>query len=242
LEIENLEKRANELPKLIAYFKGTDGTIYPAKISEIKTKINPSGKAVLSISSNIAKSKSSDIAELVVGEGLKDSKYSTIDATPDSYINPVAFTLPAQQDAVVDTFKELDLFPYKLGISRVGTSVDKTKVTIKFDYNLEKDSQYEINSDDYKVIVELKDSKGDATLSSTFTLDKDLQTTTGAANTTAGTTLLFGQNKMEVSITDADFMFKVNTLKTYDLNIYQVFQGQKRLIATKQFDWFYYSD
>ncbi|GAA3412826.1 hypothetical protein ACFFNY_33450 [Paenibacillus hodogayensis] len=239
VELTNLEKRPNDISKLVAHFKGSDGNVYPATITEIKTKISPSGKALLNLYANLPKTRTNEITQLLIGEGITDGKFTTAEGKPDSYVNVVSFALPTENVTPSDSIKDMNLFPYTLGLSRVGTSVTDSTVKIKFDYELNRDSQYEINTDEYKVIVELKDVNGDATLESTFDLEKSGQSS-GSSN--SGKALLLGKNKMEVSITDADFLFKVSTLKKYQLNIYHQFQGNKKLVATKELDWFVYSD
>lgn len=237
VEIENLEKRSNELSKLVAHFKGEDGTVYPATITDIKTKISPSGKALVNIWANVAKSKSNEITELMIGEGVTQGKYSTIAEKPDAYVNAVSFALPEEKPIVMDTIKNIDLFPYTLNLSRVGTSVNKNVVKVNFEYDLEKNTQYEVNTEDYKLNLELEDADGKAKLDWTFNVEKEAD-----GKTTGTNTLQLGKNKMEQTKTDEDFLYKVTTLKKYKLNLYVVFQGQKRLISSKELDWFYFSD
>lgn len=242
VEIENLEKRANELSKLVAHFKGSDGTIYPATITEIKTKISPSNKALVQIWANVSKSKSSDITQLLIGEGITQGKYSLLADKPDAYVNSVAFELPKEQPFTPDTIKDIDIFPYKLSLSRLGTSMDKDDITVKFDYELEKNTQYEVNIDDYKLSLEIEDEEGKASMDWTINFEKEA-TQSGSSNaTTSSTTFQLGSNKMELKKTDKDFKYKVTSLKKYKLNLYVVFQGQKRQVASKQLDWFYFSD
>ncbi|MEF3305149.1 hypothetical protein [Paenibacillus sp. GYB003] len=240
VELTNLEKRSNDISKLVAQFKASDGNVYPATISEIKKKISPSGKALLNLYATLPKVRSNEITQLIIGEGITDGKYTTGDGKPDAYVNVVSFALPEENKNPSDSIKNMDFFPYTLSLSRVGTSVSDSTVKIKFDYELNRDGLYEVNTDDYKVIVELKDVNGDATLESTFDLEKSGSGSTGSSSSSK--TLVLGKNKMEVSITDADFLYKVSTLKKYQLNIYHQFQGNKKLVATQTLDWFVYSD
>lgn len=246
IEVENLEKRANELSKLVAHFKGSDGTVYPASISEIKTKISPSGKALLHVWANVAKSKTKEITQLIIGEGITEGKFTEGEGKPDAYVNAVSFVLPQQNNNVSNSIKNIDLFPYKLSLSRVGTSVQiqgssNSTVKISFDYELDKDDRYEVNTDEYKLLLEMEDTKGSATLAHEFSIEKKSQTSDGKSNQD-NADLELGKNKMEVTITDSDFIYKTQSLQKYKLNIYQLFQGQKKLIASKELDWFVYSD
>lgn len=244
VEIENLEKRATDLSKLVAHFKGTDGTVYPATITEVKTKISPSNKALVQVWANVAKSKTGEITQLLIGEGVTQGKYSTPAEQPDAYVNSVAFDLPKEQPIVQDTIKDIDIFPYKLSLSKVGTSVTESVIKVAFDYELDKDTQYEVNLDDYKMILELEDADGKARMEWPLNIEKDAGGQSGSSGTSAADSTVFrlGSNKMELTKTDRDFIFKVTLLKNYKLNLYSVFQGQKRLVASKDLEWFYLSD
>ncbi|RKN78864.1 hypothetical protein [Paenibacillus ginsengarvi] len=237
VEVENLEKRANELSKLVAHFKGSDGTIYPAAISDIKSKISPSGKALLFISARVASNKSSDITQLILGEGITEGKFTQVDGKPDSYVNAVSFFLPSEQKEALSAVKEINLFPYNLKVNKVATAVDQQKITLKFNYELEKDAQYEVNSEDYKLVVELADADGKATMSWPLNVEK---TKDGA--TDGKDTLRIGKETIELTKNDENFIFKVTYLKKYKLNIYHQYQGEKKLIASQDFDWFIVSD
>src|SRR5690606_23598920 len=115
--------------------------------------------------------KSGEINQLLIGEGITEGKYTAPQGTPDAYVNAVSFALPGNKAKVSDSIKGIDLFPYTLSLSRVGTSVSDSTITIKFDYRLEKDTKNVINPDDYKVIMELKDINGEETLETTFGLE-----------------------------------------------------------------------
>jgi len=237
--VENLEKRPNELSKLVAQFKSSDGTVYPASITEIKSKINPSGKALLFVWANVAKNKSEDITQLIVGEGVKDDHFAQPTDQPDGYVNAVSFVLPKEKSEPQNSIKEIDLFPYTLSLSRVGASVEIGQgiVNISFDYKLEKDLTYETNPNDYKIMIEMEDNNGLATLSKTFSIEAKNEN-----GETDDLTLLMGEHTMKTSVNDSEFIYKTRFMDKYKLNIYQLFQGQKKLIASKELDWFIYSD
>ncbi|MFC3772855.1 hypothetical protein [Paenibacillus sp. GCM10012303] len=242
VEVENLEKRANELSKLVAHFKGSDGTIYPATITDIKSKISPSGKALLFVWANIANNKADEITQLIIGEGITEGKFTQGDSKPDSYVNAVSFFLPDEKKAASNSIKDIDLFPYKLSMSRVGASAEIGKTTsnvkISFDYDLEKDARFEVLPEDYKLVLEMEDLDGMAKLSQVLDIEKS--TSTSSSNTE--TLLKIGKNQIEFWVTDSDFIYKARSIKKYKLNIYHQFQGQKKLIASKELDWFIYSD
>jgi len=237
IEVENLEKRSNELSKLVAHFKGSDGTIYPAAITDIKTKISPSGKAVLFVWANIASNKSQEITQLILGEAITDGKYTIGEGKPDSYVNAISFLLPSEETIPENNVTGIDLFPYKLNLSRIGTAIDNSKVSLKFDYELEKDLQYVVNPEDYKIIVELEDASGKGIMEWQLNVEKAKE---GALE--GKDDLKLGKEKIELTKDDKDFIYQVTFLKKYKLRIYSVFQGEKKLLASKEFEWFLTSD
>lgn len=244
LEVENLERRATDISKLVAHFQTADGTTYPATLTEIKMKISPSGKALLQVWANIAKSRSSDISQLLIGEGITKNQYSGPTEMSDAYVNSVVFNLPQDPGASSDTIKDIAIFPYTLSMSRVGTSVNDGKVKLEFDYELEKDLQYVVNPENYKINIEIVDGDHKAKMDWTLDVDTSKDEDKGATGTSPidPSRLVLGINKMELTKTDADFIYKTSYLKDFHLNIYTVFQGQKRLVATKTLGWFYFND
>ncbi|MBD2863621.1 hypothetical protein [Paenibacillus oceani] len=237
VEVENLEKRANDLSKLVGHFKGSDGTVYPATLSEIKTKIGPSGKALLFVWASVAKNKGEDVTQLLLGEGITEGKYTKLDGKPDAYVSAVSFFLPQEKTSVQNSLKEIDIFPYTLNLKRVGTPVEDNLLKLKIEYELEKNMQYEVETSDYKLIMEIVDADGKATVEWALDIEKTKDGTIDPKST-----LQLGSNKIELINNDKEFIYKVSYLKKMNLNIYQQFQGQKKLIASKGLDWFVYSE
>ncbi|PYI51164.1 hypothetical protein DLM86_26100 [Paenibacillus flagellatus] len=201
----------------------------------------------MNIWANVAKNKVQDITQLIVGEGVTEGKFTQGEAKPDAYVNAVSFFLPSEKTSVSNSIKNIDMFPYTLSLSKVGTSAligqTTSNVKISFDYELEKDSRYEVNPDEYKMVIEMEDLQGLAKLTKTLDFEKQNQGQNGNTNNNESETILkVGKNKMEFTVTDTDFIYKAQSLKKYKLNIYHQFQGEKKLIASKELDWFVYAD
>jgi len=179
----------------------------------------------------VAKSKTNEIQQILIGEGITEGKFTPPGGTSDAYVNAVAFNLPEKDAAVSNSLQGIQLFPYTINFSKIGTIPEQNQVIIKFDYELDKDASFEVNSEEFKVIMQLKDKNSDFSVEQIFSLESG-----------EGQVLKLGKEQKEITINSPDFIYKVSLLKKYDLNIYHQFQGQKRLIATKELDWFYYSD
>lgn len=242
LEVENLERRATDISKLIAHFQAEDGTTFPANFTEVKSKVSPSGKALIQVWSNISKSKSASVNQLLIGEAVSKGQYATEEGAADAYVNSVLFRLPAEKPIIEDSIKDIDIFPYTLSLSRVGTSVANSEVKVEFNYELSKDAQYVFNPEDYSIFFEMVDADGLAKMDWTFALDQPKVEGSKDTSPIDPTRLILGSHKMQVSKNDQEFVYKTSYMKDYRLNIYTIFQGQKRLVATKTLGWFYYSD
>ncbi|MFK7694770.1 hypothetical protein [Paenibacillus sp. HJGM_3] len=239
LSVQNSEKRMNDLSKLVAYFKTTDGTMIPAELSQIKNKIAPSNKALLNVSASFMKDGSNQVNQLIIGEALTDGKFTTGDGKPDSYVNAVSFAMPVENTTPINEIKNIEMFPYQLSLSKVGTSIKigqaSNNVKVSFNYDLQKQAGIEVNAQDYKIVFEMEDVKGLAKLSQVL----DVETAAQAGSTTV---LQLGTNSMEFNLTDTELIYKTQNLQKYKLNIYQQFKDHKKLIASKELDWFVYSD
>lgn len=239
VSVQNREKRTNDLSKLVAYFKTVDGTMIPAELSPIKNKIAPSNKALLNVSATFVKEGANQVSQLIIGEALTEGKFTTGEGKPDSYVNAVSFAMPEENKKPIEAIKNIELFPYLLSLSKVGTSIKigqaTSNIKVSFNYELQKQAGIEVNPQEYKILFEMADVTGQAKLSQL--LDIEASTQAGSA-----TVLQQGTNSMEFNLTDSELIYKTQNLKTYKLNIYQQFQDHKKLIASKELEWFIYSD
>ncbi|MDQ1913046.1 hypothetical protein RAC89_21860 [Paenibacillus sp. GD4] len=244
LEASNLEKRAIDVTKLVAHFKTTDGTVLPAAVSEIKTKIRPDGKAVLLVSANVPKDFQTAGMQLLIGEAVTDNKLTEKDGQPDAYVNAAGFWLPEQDTAVKDDLLEVELAPYKFSMNRIKTALGQTGVTLEFDYKLSRDMMVEMNNEGRKLVIGFEDENGKLEFTQEFEL-KDFETASaasGAASKADDKLRLGSYKEFQIKVSDSDLIYRLQFLKTYQLSIYDSYQGHKRLLAKKKVDWFSMTD
>ncbi|MCZ8511293.1 hypothetical protein O9H85_02325 [Paenibacillus filicis] len=248
MEVTNLEKRFSDVTKLVAQFKTSDGTVYPAAVSEIKNKISPNGKVILMLSSPVPRSFPTSGMHVMIGEAVTEDKLTAGDKKPDAYVNAAAFWLPQESYSVKPDLMDLDLTPYKLSINHINTWLDQQGVGLKFNYELSKDLLMQTNTDGRKLVIGLEDEKGQIK----FTREFDFKDFEGAtpqnpgtgSGTPSGTTddkdkIKLGKvENFEIKVNDRNLIFFVETLKNYKLNIYDSFQGHKKLLASKKIQWF----
>ncbi|MCD1261659.1 hypothetical protein B5M42_022910 [Paenibacillus athensensis] len=241
VEATNLEKRQTNLTHLVAHFRTADGSVFPASIAEVTSKISPSGQALLQVSAMLPKGLATDNMHLLLGEAVTDGKLTSGDSKADSYVKPVAFWLPQDTTAVKDKLLGVSIFPYTLSINRIGTSIDPSALTLKFNYELTRDSQMEVNNDGHKLVLVFEDGAGTKTFEKSYDY-KDFDAANDE-NGDDGTKLRVGKHEeFKIAMNDADMIFKLQYLKNYTLSLYDEFQGQRKLLASQKLDWFITSD
>lgn len=228
LSVENLEKRFTGLRKQVAQFQGADGTVFPATMTQLDNKVIPGGKALSYIYATIPKGYNMADVQLILGDEVEAG-----------YVNAASFNLPTEMKEPLNSFANLDVYPYSITISHIGTQVNYITGTINldFDYDLKRDSLVETSMKDHTLVVELTDklyeSGKEIIMSQAFALD----------GTDPSKSLLAGFHDATITYTNKDEIYKISDMKNYQLNVYHQFQnGQRKLLATKVLDWFVYTD
>ncbi|WP_243767181.1 hypothetical protein [Paenibacillus agricola] len=252
MEATNLEKRLTDVSKLIAQFKTVDGSVYPAVISEIKNKVGPGGSALLFLSATLPKAFPTTNMHVMIGEAITEDKYTEKDAIPDAYVNAAAFWLPNENFTAKEDFVKVDLAPYMLTIGSINTWLDRNELRLTFDYELVNNLRMEANTEGRKLVIAFEDELGNKSFTKEFDF-KDFDSTSVESGTPAGAVSsdpavnddkirLGKKEKFRITERDLDLIFHLDTLKTYKLSIYDSFQGQKKLLATKNIEWFTTTD
>lgn len=240
VEAVNLEKRFTNLTRLVAHFRTPDGTVFPATVAEVKDKISPSGKALLNAWATLPKGYSTANMHLLIGEAVAEGKLAAGDAKTDSYVKPVAFSLPEEKTEVKTLLKDVEIFPYTISIHKIGTSIENSNFTLKFDYEITKDILSATNMEDRKLVLLFEDGKGNKSFERSYDL-KDFDPATGESSD--GTKLKLGKHEeFSIQIADSDLIFKTEFLKQYKLSIYDEYNGHRKLLASQKADWFIYTD
>ena len=179
LSVENLEKRFTDLRKQVAQFKAADGTVFPARITELTNKVMPGGKALIYIHAILPKGYDSDDMQLILGDAVTfpGEELDQGAAAQEGYVNAASFVLPAEIKEPQNGFADLDVYPYTITISHIGTQINfpQGTVNLDFDYDLKRNALVETNMKDHSLIVELKDdldqSGKEIIVSQTYELD-----------------------------------------------------------------------
>ncbi|GAA4878536.1 hypothetical protein GCM10023310_68240 [Paenibacillus vulneris] len=234
LEVSNMEKRSNAVPKLTAFLKTPDEALYPTKVREVKQKLNPQGKALVSFSSKLPKGFDTKGLRLVVGESVTEQRLSLTEDKADAYINAVEMELPIEKPIVNTGLKDVAFDQYSISLSKMSTWLDSTQLRVNFQYDLKKDSFFETNNDGSKLIIQFADMNGNMTYEQKYYLE--------SAPDKDDVRLELGEHNYKMIIKDSDLLGKIGSLKQYKLSIIHEFQGMRKLLASQTMDWFAITD
>jgi hypothetical protein len=258
--VENREKRFTNLAKLVASFRTPDGTVYPASVTEVKDKVSPGGKAILNVYSELPIGVNSSGMNLLLGEAVSGGKLSGSDSSAgsantgssgdsssgggssssgaDMYVKPFAFWLPQDKSEVQTSLKDIALAPYTLSIDHIGTSLNNSTLTLKFNYEIDKDNGVQTSTDGRKIVFQLNDTNGLRAIEWSADLSSFEPKSSDTPSTPQSSLRVGKYSDFKIDLQNADLLYKLSFLKTYDFNVYEEFQGHRRLIATMKNDWF----
>ncbi|WP_159884073.1 hypothetical protein [Paenibacillus puerhi] len=246
LEAVNLEKRSNDMPKLVTSFRAADGSVLPAANPEIKSKITPGGTALLFLTTPVKKGFSVEGLQLLIGDAITQDKLSEGKDEPDAYVNAASFWLPAENQEVKSKAQDMEVGPYKLSMSKIHTRGDETGIQLYFDYELTKSLLSETNLEGRKLTIAVEDREDRVKFSWDMDLSKfeeqNTENGTDPLQNQTGQIKLGKKEKFKLSKDNREFMYMVRFLKDYDLKVYETFNGQKKLLASQQISWFETTD
>ncbi|PZD97821.1 hypothetical protein DNH61_00745 [Paenibacillus sambharensis] len=245
-EVVNLETRSAQLAALGAFLQDNQGRYVPLKISEIKERVMANGKVLVSVTGQLGKSFNTANYNLIFGQALSKSINAGTGAgtgqentvTESILINPVSYRVINQVPSINSTLNEITFSAYTLGLKNMRANLNVSGmyqvdgVKLEFDYDLATDEQFDYVAGEHKIMIEFVDQeKAQATYSKTFDLLKASGDNQPFLKT--GTDI-----PMEIAFNDPEIQNKVRDYKTYVINVYDVVENAKVLIASKEMKWF----
>ena len=229
LDITNDEKRMTELTRLHAYFQTEDGTSFPASVSKITGKVAPSGHVLMSVWSEVPKNFTIDDMNLILGQGIAEGKLSTGDKEATAYANAVLMKIADESKELDTDLQDLTIYPYTFSLRKIKLlAVDQTKFKMEFAYDVSKSSFYESIPEKHSLVVEI--INGFNKYSKEIAFEE-------------GTEFLeIGQGLRKTIFFEDPELFNNNKFQDYTINLYDQFQGHKKLLATKDLKWYVESE
>lgn len=254
-EAVNKEVRAAQIADLGGYIQDKNGIIIPVQFANVTNKISPGGKALITAWAKISKNFDTSAYQFIVGQALPDGSGNAPGTPAPSnggntgggsdpgkseavVVNPVSYSISgAASTTTQSTLKGIQFGGYALDLAHIRAFLSVTGLynveglKLTGDYTLAKDTQYESITGEHKLLIEfVNNDSGKTTYSKQFAL--------GSAGT--GEELLKeAQNaSITLSFNDPDIQAKINEYETYTLNVYDVYQDSKLLLASKSLNWF----
>ncbi|WP_339817972.1 hypothetical protein MKZ15_21285 [Paenibacillus sp. FSL R7-0216] len=220
LEVTNNENHQIDLSQFTGAYQSSNGQSYKASASQIETSAAPDQKSIVSLWARIPKSISTSDIKLIVGEGITDNKLTPIKGEPNGYVNAAALELGGTTSPTLSTTLEnMDMLPYKLTVKNAKASLTgSSSVQLSFDYTQTRNMDYAIGEYGHKYLFEVIDSSGH-TFEKEFTPETDLRVTSGGS----------------ASFSINDIIYENKRSGTFQLNVYDLFDGHKVKLGSKSF-------
>ncbi|MFD2615540.1 hypothetical protein [Paenibacillus gansuensis] len=226
LIMKNSELRNADLPKLTGYFKTSENLYYTANLAKVTTKVNPNGEVLLGLWGEVNKNYKVNHLSVVLGEAITDTAFTPQDGTPDGIMNGFTLKLPSEDTSVKQDLSKLNLKPYTLNIRNVlPVIMDKDKIRLNFEYDLNKTTDFEQVTDSHKITLEIDDGKNK--FSQSLDLDK----------AESDKSLITG-NSVQKALDFEDSRLLDIQNRIINVNIYDEFNGYKKKIGTQTFNFY----
>lgn len=213
VEMNSEETRQTDLSRLYGQFKTADGQYFEATAVQSESSTSPTGKTLVTFWANIPAAVDTNGLQLYVSQGIADGKLTSAGTAATAYVNTSALTLAPVVPAPASNLTSVSLYPYTLAISNSTGTITSgtTSLALAFNYNLSRDTTYQMGAFDHKLILHITDPYGQY-FEKTLSLGTDLAVGTYGSYTT--------------TITNS--LFKNLSGGTYKLTLYDEFQGQRR--------------
>ncbi|ANE46698.1 hypothetical protein SY83_10910 [Paenibacillus swuensis] len=241
LMVENLEKRSVELNKMTGFLRLANNEMLPISLSDYKTQITPNGKVLISAWANVPKTLQQSptliLANNVAGTG---------EGAVDALIQANGFAADLTSAPTLNTsLKDMTIEPYKFSLSKFNTYLSVTNmaadgIKLDFIYDLEKKSEYEGVAESHQLLFELEDQGFDKfTFSKKVALGKPDDTGTTPGGNANETYLEVGKGLTKtIVLNDPEILNKIQKYEEIKINIYDVYQNHKSLVASKMLRWY----
>ncbi|WP_211749606.1 hypothetical protein [Paenibacillus sp. Marseille-Q4541] len=215
LEITNLESRQTELSQLSGYYKSSSGLYFKTNVKQIEYPAGPEDKSIVTMWAKIPKRVTVSDMRLIVGEGVTEDKLTPIKGEPTGYVNAASLEIAPEQLTPLTKIDQIELYPYQIKTHTFDAYLSGGgNVAVEWYYTFTQDETYDMPESEHKLVVEITDSTGRI-------FAKEL---------VPATDLKLGTNQL-LSWAIDDRIFEDRRIGTYQISIYDLFQGEKFKIA-----------
>lgn len=226
LEYTNNERRAVSPSLLAGYIENSSKDLINLSISKYEKKLLPGGKVVLAAWAAIPRNFEKEKLEFFFGEALQLSEEKGV-----AIVNPVYTQHIIKTTEAKDSFEKLPFMEFDLSIRYIAAYLDSSDgfaadtVDLSFEYDLEVREDAPYYSDKHSIIVEYEDISTPKVI---FSKQFDI-----APDEKSENALEVGKGK-KVNMKYTHELIQMKNFDQFKINIYDVYQGNKTLIASKE--------
>lgn len=237
--IQNKESRVAAVSNLGGYLLDQNGQVVPITFATMKNKVLPNGKVLLSAYATLPNGFDEEHYDLYLGQAISKAAGTGETAAQNAIAKIVSYRLNGEKPAAVKTdFQHIKIAGFDISFNNVranlrssgGYNVDG--MNLNMDYTLTRETEYDYTAGDHKLVIEFVNNDNQKL---TFKKSYSFTATEGSQNEILkeGKDLAlltsFDENSIQAKITDYN---------NFTINVYDEFQGNQLLIATRQFAWF----
>ncbi|TYP75704.1 hypothetical protein [Paenibacillus methanolicus] len=219
-EYNNDEKRIADLANLQVFFQTKDGNYTQGTFVNVKSKASAGRNSL--VQAYVVLPSNTDTSELkvLVGEGITGNTFTPADGTADGFVNAKSYTLPMTNMTAPVTFQNMALNPYRINIKNWSTyQTDSHEYKFEFTYDLSRLYNYEYLAGGHKLVIQLVDG------SKEYEKAFELETGTDAWKLGEG---------IKTSVTFSDEPLWGLLFRDFTVNIYDEYQGHRKLMASQK--------
>lgn len=220
LLLSSEEKRQSKMARLQGYFKTGDGQLFEATVNQPDTSATPGGKQLITYWAKLPKSVIPSDVSMYLGPGITGNKLSEPGQEPTGFINIASLSLNPVSTPPENNLTKVALYPYTMSVlSSEGRSMQGSNtIDIVMNYNLLRDSTYDMGTFTHKLVLKMTDPYG-------LSQERSLN---------IGTELLEGNNN-SYTATFTNNMYKNLSGGAYRITLYDEFQGERIELASQAY-------
>ncbi|WP_081387349.1 hypothetical protein [Paenibacillus odorifer] len=221
LLLSSEEKRQSKMARLQAYYKTEDGQLFEATANQPDTSATPGGKQLITFWAKVPKTVNTSDVSLFLGPGITGNKLTEPGQESTGFINMASLSLNPVTTPPEKNLTKVAIYPYTMSVlSSEGRSLQGSdSINIVMNYNLLRDSSYDMGTFTHKLVLKMTDPYG-------LSQERSLN---------IGTDILEGTNN-SYTASFSNNMYKNLSGGTYRITLYDEFQGERIELASQAYN------
>jgi len=239
-ELSNKESRSASLSALGGYVLDANGEAAFLNFSNYSKRVLSNGKVLVSGWTELSDSFDESNFDFIIGRSITVVNEGSEQSGETLIVKPISYSVDIGAEIKPRTeLLKLPFAGYELSMRNIYATFsvlgpnNVNGIKLDFDYDLEKNKRYTAVATDNKIMVEFVDQ---GTGKIAYTKEISLGSGSGESGETVLKEAINGTTS--IVFEDENFQLKIQKYENYVINVYDVFQDAKILIATKELKWF----